>query len=96
MATTYSSGSLARLSATFRDEAGDPADPTSVTLSIKRPDGELLEIESDDLISTDIGVYSYLLEITDHEGAWYYRFVGTGSVQVVGEGSLFVKASRTL
>lgn len=64
---TYMSGSLVRSSAVFRDLAGDPTDPASVTLRYKTGAG-----------STTTAVYPSSPIAKDSTGAYHADFDTTG------------------
>ncbi len=76
---SYPLGSLIKLTGTFTDANGAPADPTVVTLSILAPDTTVSEYSGDDLDNSDVGIYSYDLE-PDAAGPWIYRWVGDGAI----------------
>lgn len=86
MSNTYLIGNAVRLSAVFRDFAGNPADPTTVTLSVKRIGGTL---ETPTAVKDATGYYHYdYTPLT--AGTYNYRFAGTGDVVSATEGSFTV------
>lgn len=82
-------GDLVELSAAFTNLAGDPTDPTAVTLSIKAADGT---VTTPTPTHGATGAYTYLLPITA-SGVLSYRFAGTGAVVAAEEAKVFVRAS---
>jgi hypothetical protein len=81
--------------------AGDPTDPTDVTLTIVKPDETRLVYSWPDpgangtLIRESAGRF-YADEAADQGGSWWYRLEGTGEVMAAGEGSVRVERSRVL
>jgi hypothetical protein len=88
----YSVGCEARLSATFTSSSGVVADPTTVTLKIKDPSKSAMTYTSG-WVKDSTGVYHFDLTLTK-PGAWYYRWIGTGTVVAAAEGSLTVQKSE--
>lgn len=72
---TYDLGAVAVLSWTATDTAGNPANATTCTLTITRPDGTLAGPYT---LSGVAGVYSYNFQTTQ-SGRHVYRFVATGT-----------------
>lgn len=90
----YDIGDLIYLSATFTNEAGALADPTTVTAQIRRVVGGLAAAPSDlTPVRLSLGVWTVDYSCTA-EGAYYYRFAGTGAVQQAAEGVFKVRPSR--
>lgn len=85
-------GSEVRLIGTFTDIAGALADPTTVLVRIKDPDGN---ITVENPVRQSIGVY-YQDLIISLAGIWYYRFEGTGNVVAAGDSSFSVYNSPIL
>ena len=95
MANVYDKGDLVRITGTFTNSAGVAADPTTITLNVKDPSG-------------NVGTYTYALaEITksatgvyykdislDETGYWYYQWAGTGAVESVDEDYLVVRSRQ--
>lgn len=86
-------GDLMRLSAEFRDENDTLADPTTVELRYKKPNGQKYKINSGSITKDDTGKYHYDLSI-DLSGTWYYLWKGAGAVQAVEQGSFPVEESE--
>jgi hypothetical protein len=76
----------------FVDNAGTPANPTSVTLRVRRPDGTVDVLPT---TPTAVGHYEAVVPLDAH-GTWRYRWEGTGAVQAAEEGELLVRRSRVL
>lgn len=77
-------GDQRRLTGNFVDIDGNPADPSSVTLIIREPDGTLITKTGGELGNVVIGTFYY-----DHTiakaGRHVYRFEGAGAVIAAGE-----------
>lgn len=86
-----------RLSAAFIDAVNDtPADPTSVTLYVKTPDGSVTTYTYPDDVSKDsVGNYHYDFS-TSQIGKHYYRYKGTGAVEFAGEVEFRVEKSQVV
>lgn len=81
---SYTIRTLVRLVASFVDEDGDPADPTTVTFRTKAPDGTFANyVFPDDAAVTNPAVGTFRVHITpDQSGEWCYHAEGEGAVQV--------------
>jgi uncharacterized protein YfaS (alpha-2-macroglobulin family) len=76
--TTYQAGETLRITAAITDSAGDPADPTTVVISIKKPDGTF--DVTDVAMSSDVaGIYYYDYAIASNTGLYYASVKATGS-----------------
>lgn len=85
----YIQGCQVRVTSTFTDFNGANTDPTTVTFKIHSPSG--LETTRTYGVSgiTKTGTGVYYSDITlDEEGEWTYRWVGTGTLVVAGQGAL--------
>jgi hypothetical protein len=83
---TYDVGETVILTATFRNEDGDLATPTTTTLYIERPDGTTDTVNDASLTDVSAGVLEYA-DTCEARGNTWYRFVGvTSSRTVVEEG----------
>lgn len=92
----YDLGDAPRVRGTFKDEAGALADPTTVTLTVWRPDGTKLGVytfAAGQVTRESVGVFSKKLGGAlgnlkpDKIGRWYYEFVGDvagGNVEASG------------
>jgi hypothetical protein len=88
-------GDLVRLTVTFTDTTGAPADPTAVRLYIKTPGGVLTTLvygTDSAVVREETGVYHYDLLCT-MPGDWPVRWEGTGAVTAAVEGSVPVGPS---
>lgn len=86
MASTFDIGDRVRLKASFSDE-GAAVDPTSVTCTVRAPDGALT---SPGVSKDDVGRYS--AEVApDSAGAWLFRFEGTGAYVAAEEREFFIR-----
>lgn len=92
MSNTYLIGNAVRLSAIFRDFSGNPADPTTVTLSVKKLGGS---VETPTPVNDAIGYYHYDYEPAT-AGTYSYRFAGEGDVVSATEGSFTVTPSTVI
>lgn len=98
MATNvYDVGDIARISIPFTDDDGNPADPDTVTATVRKPDGTTTaytvtpgEIEHD-----DVGEYHLDVQL-DQEGDWTYRAAGTGAITDAGEKWLTVRPEAVI
>ena len=85
---TYDIGDTVRLTASFSNSSGTPANPSGgVTLSITNPLGA---VSAPSPTSSGGGVYYYDFAIT-MSGTHFYRWVGTGDIPVAGQGGLIVR-----
>lgn len=73
----------------FKNVAGAAADPTTVALSIVKPDATVL---SPSPTHPSLGRYEYTIAISQ-TGRWTYTWTGTGAVAAVERGSFMVRAS---
>lgn len=84
----YNIGTVVELVAEFTNVAGNPADPTTVTFLVRRPDGTVTEVTNakDGAI---VGRYIGTVD-ADQSSIWTWKAVGTGTVAVVREKSFLV------
>jgi hypothetical protein len=75
-ANVYEIGSLVRLTCTFT-AAGVAADPGTVTVHLRAPDGT---VTTPAAVKDSTGVYHVDVNVTD-DGDWRYRFIGTTPAQ---------------
>lgn len=98
-------GDLVTLWAVFRNEAGTQTAPTTVTLTIRKPDGTVeeatvvaveageetqAEAATGETLSGVTGVYKAEIGVTQ-SGTWRGRWDGDGAVQEVGEVRFYVR-----
>ena len=92
----YTYGERIRGTFTITDFAGDPIDPTTIKFFLLRADSlvaeELTYGVDADLVKDSVGVYHVDID-TDAEGAWKYRWTGTGNVATAKEGMFYVDDS---
>ena len=82
-------GQSVRLQGEFVDINGDPAAPTSVTLTLETPTGTESSLTPLQNPSTGIYYYDYTVGETASvapAGDWYYRFRGTGALVTANVG----------
>lgn len=88
-------GALVRLTASFRDDAGDPVDPTTVTAKTKDPNGVVLTYgyltSPADIVRDELGEY-HVDVVADEVGTWTYKWIGTGAGQAVAAAEFKVDA----
>lgn len=84
---TYHNGQGVRIPATFKNTSGTLTDPSSVALTILKPDGS-----TDTLSPThdSTGVYHADYTSTSLPGAYTWRWMGTGAVVAPLEGTFYV------
>lgn len=70
-------GNVRVLTATFKDQDGNLADPTTVTFAVKSPNGIITNYTPTHL---SLGVYTYNLDL-DVSGLTLWRPIGTGAVK---------------
>jgi hypothetical protein len=85
--TSYDVGDLVRLSVIFTDIAGVPADPTTVSLRVRRA-GSTTTYAS----ATNPATGEYYQDVSiDTAGVWIYRWIGSGAIVAAEEGQFFVR-----
>ena len=87
---THDIGDKVTLQVTFTDSAGDPVDPTTVSCTVRSPNGTLTAPST----QGTAGVYTATVEPTT-PGTWYYRFAGTGSYVAAEEDSFKIREQQT-
>lgn len=90
---SYTVGTQLRLMGTFKDINGSLVDPTSVTLYVRNPSGDLETITG--VIRQSIGVYYFDYTFTVG-GMYRYRMAGSGAVVAAEEGSVPIKKSEVI
>lgn len=91
----YDVGDVVKLTASFVDDAGDPVDPTTVSLYIQDPSGNVATetYNPGNITRVSEGNYRYDLAIDEH-GSWLWRWESTGTGQAGGESELVVSVQR--
>ena len=95
MINVYQEGDIARISGVFKNAAGAATDPTTVSFKYINPSGTvvtLVYLTDAALVRSSAGDFYVDININE-PGTWFYRFIGTGAVQVVEEGQFGVEAS---
>jgi hypothetical protein len=79
---TYDVGDRVVMTGLFTNENGVPTNPTTATCRVLLPDGTTSDIAPTQVAPT--GTYEAAMVITMPGDHWY-RFVGVGTVQAMGE-----------
>lgn len=87
-------GDVVRVQSAFT-VSGTATDPTTVTLSVKEPDGTVTSYTyaAAEITKSTTGVYYKDISI-DASGTWSYRWVGTGAVATAEEGQFLVRNQK--
>lgn len=104
-------GDVVRLCRQFLDEAGEPANPDAVALTVRDGNGVVSSVTPHEVTDPDelavcaslmgvsldegTGVWTATVE-PDSAGLWRYRWAGTGAVTSAEEGSFHVRRRRVL
>jgi uncharacterized protein YfaS (alpha-2-macroglobulin family) len=86
----YDIGDALTVYVDFKDADDAAADPTAVTLTVKKPSGAN---SSPSVTHPSTGRYEGVVEI-DMAGTWFYRWAGTGALQAAEEGEFYVRPRR--
>lgn len=86
---TFDVGDSARLTVALA-VAGLATDPTTLTLTVKAPDGTEATYSGGQVVQTSTGSYYADVPVTA-EGQWKYRWAATGTVVAAEEGSFLVR-----
>lgn len=89
----HDKGDQVRLAVAFTDAAGAAADPSSVTLKYRKPDGSITTIAYGSLTHPAVGSF-YADVVVDQAGTWSYRFESSGTYVGAEEESFRVRSSR--
>ena len=90
----YDVGDRVRITGTFTNEAGTAADPTGVSISVRRRDGPVSTYTYPATITKDsTGVFHADYDVMT-DGVYDYRIVGTGVVTAADEGEFGVSDSN--
>lgn len=96
MAAAYHIGDTLRIQTTtpFATAAGTATDPTTVTLTLREPDGTETSWTYAAAELTKAAAGDFYRDVTvDQAGTHYWRFVGTGTVASADEGFFVVQSS---
>lgn len=94
MANTYDIGDVVRVTGTFT-VASVATDPTTVTLKVEDPSGNLATYTYalSEVTRSGVGVF-YRDVSVDEKGVWQYEWIGTGACATAEEGEFFVRVSQ--
>lgn len=92
---SYRVNSATTLRAWFFDETGALADPTTVTLKVRDPDGvtDTYTYSGASITRDALGKFSKQVTL-DQAGVWAYHWKGTGTVVITDENTVEVEASE--
>lgn len=98
MPNEYIPGQGVLVRAEFYDRNGAVVDPTTVTLTYKKPDtSAVVSIVgvAGGLTKISTGIYEYVIDTSAGPvGDWHYKFAGTGAAVGANEGVFFVRRSQ--
>lgn len=79
----YSRDTEVDLKGTFRDSNEALTDPSAVTLEVRDPAGAVATYTyaASQITRASLGIFTRP-QLLDQSGVWYYRFTGTGAVNV--------------
>lgn len=88
--TTYELNDAPKLTVAFTS-GGSPADPTTVTATVRKPDGTVTNytVTAGQIVKDSVGNY-HLTITADVAGRWSYKFSGTGTVVDTEQGVFYV------
>lgn len=91
----YEVGDVVRITGTFTNTSGVAADPTAVTILVKRRDGATTTytFAGGTVTKSATGIF-YADHTVTAEGVYDYRIVGTGAVVTASEGTFQVPDSQ--
>jgi hypothetical protein len=89
-------GDQRRITGRFTDIAGDPADPSNVTLTIREPDGTIITKTGGEISNPTVGTYHFDHTIAAKPGRCVYRWEGAGAVIASGENEFWVRHRNAL
>jgi hypothetical protein len=86
-ANIYDVGDQVVLRGDFKNRVGDPANPTAVTIRVRKPDGDV-DVVGNANVGTGAfeGAYD-----PPSPGEYVYRIAGTGAVKAAGENTFKVR-----
>jgi len=90
MKEVYDIGDTVRMQATFRNLSEALTTPTTTTLYVQDPSGNVSTIANASLSSGGTGVKYYDFTV-DEAGTWWYRFKAAGNMVAEEEGSFKVR-----
>ncbi len=89
-------GDAVRCRAEFRDLAGTLIDPTTVSVSVKAPDGQITTkvYNTDPEVVRESAGKFYIDVDATASGVWHYRFFSTGTGKAAAERQFNVRRSN--
>ncbi len=93
MTETRNLGGRETLKAEFTDADGAPADPTTITLTIRTPDDEVATKTNVDLTNLAVGTWTYPF-LYAQAGWHFFKFDGDGAVEAAIEFERYVLRSN--
>lgn len=87
-------GTTKRLSFTFRDVAEALADPTSIALTIREPDGNEISKTDADMVHPSTGLYTYDHPVTK-EGRHFVYVDGDGALDAAAQPEFYAMRKTT-
>ena len=93
---SYDIGDRPTIKCEFVDDAGDPADPSTIVFSLKDPsDNESTPEGESDASNPAVGEWRWPLpQVFDESGNWYVRVEATAGIQTAEELTLRVVPSN--
>jgi len=86
----YDVGDMVQLTGSFVDESGEPTDPTTLALRIRRGDGSVVVVPPEEITSAGEGEFAYDLHLADIPGVWSYVYEGEDAVAQAAMGEFRV------
>ncbi|MDP9418989.1 MAG: hypothetical protein M3P53_02380 [Actinomycetota bacterium] len=83
----HDTGDAVRMRASFTNEAGTATNPTTVVLTVARPDGTTFQPT---LANPAIGTFE-AIEVLDQPGLWRFKFAASGGVTAVEAGAMYAR-----
>ncbi|MCH8196451.1 MAG: hypothetical protein IH904_00070 [Proteobacteria bacterium] len=93
---TFDIGDAVEITGKFTDLAGAAADPDTITVKVREPDGTLTtKTDADpEVTSSTVGTWVYNFTITQ-AGRHAVRWEGTGTVTAAGPSEFYARAKDT-
>lgn len=92
---SYEVGDQPTVTGTFRERGtGELADPTAITVKVRKPDGTITPYDETSMDNISVGVWEFTLpDPLDQDGKWTVKFYGTEGVITAEEISFSVQCS---
>jgi uncharacterized protein YfaS (alpha-2-macroglobulin family) len=89
---TYDKGDYIRISAIWRNDASVAVDPSTITLKIFGPSGQITQYTYAEgyVVKDSVGNFHYDFLPTER-GNYTYRWEGTGNAIAAGQSSFFIE-----